>query len=178
MGSAITTCALKTPATRREIVSRSEVASGDRGHHLSADRERRALPRCQARGHLIAPDTHYGYGVPVGCVILTDADAGAVAMGPVGYDIGRGMVSAKSNVFVDAATPEKRLAFNAAVMKLVDMGAGGKSIKLGTVNRSEFDNLIHGGAEYYVEKYGASFDRSRTERHRMPACLLLITVFH
>ena len=37
---------------------------------------------------VITPDTHYGYGVPVGCVILTDADTGAVAMGPVGYDIG------------------------------------------------------------------------------------------
>jgi hypothetical protein len=37
---------------------------------------------------VITPDTHYGYGVPVGCVILTDADRGAVAMGPVGYDIG------------------------------------------------------------------------------------------
>src|SRR5215217_4344326 len=37
---------------------------------------------------VITPDTHYGYGVPVGCVILTDAESGAVAMGPVGYDIG------------------------------------------------------------------------------------------
>ncbi|MEK6304070.1 MAG: RtcB family protein [Acidobacteriota bacterium] len=116
----------------------------------------------------ITPDTHYGYGVPVGCVILTDADEGAVAMGPVGYDIGCGMVSAKSDVPVDAATAERRLAFNRAVMKLVDMGVGGKSIKLGTVERSEFDELVHGGAEYYVEKYGASFDRSRAERHRLP----------
>src|SRR5437868_13276097 len=37
---------------------------------------------------VITPDAHYGYGVPVGCVLITDADAGAVAMGPVGYDIG------------------------------------------------------------------------------------------
>src|SRR3954463_9277511 len=37
---------------------------------------------------VITPDTHYGYGVPVGCVILTDDESGAVAMGPVGYDIG------------------------------------------------------------------------------------------
>ena len=27
----------------------------------------------------ITPDSHYGYGVPVGCVILTDARWGAVA---------------------------------------------------------------------------------------------------
>src|SRR5918911_5394328 len=37
---------------------------------------------------VITPDAHYGYGVPVGCVLITDAREGAVAMGPVGYDIG------------------------------------------------------------------------------------------
>ncbi len=117
---------------------------------------------------VITPDVHYGYGVPVGCVILTDGEDGAIAMGPVGYDIGCGMVSAKSNVPVDAATPERRLEFNREVMKRVELGAGGKSFKLGTVDRHEFDKLVHGGAEYYVEKYGARFDRSRAERHRMP----------
>jgi tRNA-splicing ligase RtcB len=117
---------------------------------------------------IITPDTHYGYGVPVGCVILTDAESGAIAMGPVGFDIGCGMVSAKSDVPADAATFDKKLAFNRAVMDKVKLGAGGKSIKLGRVNQHEFDNLIRGGAEYYVEKYGASFDRSRAERHRLP----------
>jgi len=116
----------------------------------------------------ITPDTHYGYGVPVGCVILTGAESGAVAMGPVGYDIGCGMVSAKSDIPADAATSEKKMAFNTAVMKRVNMGAGGKSVKLGKLDRREFDNLIHGGAEYYVDKYGATFDRSRAERHRLP----------
>src|ERR1035437_5912025 len=37
---------------------------------------------------VITPDVHHGYGVPVGCVILTDRKDGAVAMGPVGFDIG------------------------------------------------------------------------------------------
>lgn len=116
----------------------------------------------------ITPDSHYGYGVPVGCVILTDVESGAVAMGPVGYDIGCGMLSAKSDVPVEAATQEKRLEFNRAVMERVNMGAGGKSVKLGGLDKREFNNLVRGGAEYYVEKYGASFDRSRAERHRMP----------
>ena len=47
---------------------------------------------------VITPDVHYGYGVPVGCVLITDYETGAIAMGPVGYDIGCGMMSAKSNV--------------------------------------------------------------------------------
>ena len=116
----------------------------------------------------ITPDAHYGYGVPVGCVLLTDAGEGAIAMGPVGYDIGCGILSAKSQVPVAEATPENRLAFNRAVMRRVNFGAGGKSVRLKNLDGREFDNLIRGGAEYYVEKYGAPFDRSRAERHRLP----------
>jgi tRNA-splicing ligase RtcB (3'-phosphate/5'-hydroxy nucleic acid ligase) len=276
---------------------------------------------------VITPDTHYGYGVPVGCVLITDLDSGAVAMGPVGYDIGCftedtlvptvggrshpigelaqsgneiyvyalsterkvvvakatakktrvnaplvkirldngreirstpdhefmlrdgsfrqaqyltpqtslmpfhlspvvggsnliaaarinnqsaqysynhkaisvefldevadvycltvpeygnfalnagvfvhncGMMSAQSSVPAEAATPEKKLEFNRAVMQRVEMGYGGKSHRLGRVTEGEFNNLVRGGAEYYVEKYGATFDRSRAERHRIP----------
>jgi tRNA-splicing ligase RtcB (3'-phosphate/5'-hydroxy nucleic acid ligase) len=116
----------------------------------------------------ITPDTHYGYGVPVGCVILTDAASGAVAMGPVGYDIGCGMVSAKSDVPAEAVTFAQKLAFNSAVMEKVPMGTGGQRGQLGKVTRSEFEHLVRGGAEYYVDKYGAAFDRSRAERQRLP----------
>jgi tRNA-splicing ligase RtcB len=117
---------------------------------------------------VITPDVHYGYGVPVGCVILTDADSGAVAMGPVGYDIGCGMMSAQSDVDAEQATPERKLRFNRAVMERVQMGYGGTSDRLRNLSEKEFNNLIRGGAEYYVEKYGATFDRSRAERHRIP----------
>ena len=117
---------------------------------------------------VITPDAHYGYGVPVGCVILTDAQWGAVAMGPVGFDIGCGMMSARSDVPADEATPDKRRAFNAAVMERVEMGAGGASRKLGQLDKKLFNELVRGGAEYYVEKFGASFDRSCAERHRIP----------
>src|SRR5690242_18361952 len=46
---------------------------------------------------VITPDCHHGYGVPVGCAIVTDPDVGAVALGPVGFDIGCGMVSLRSD---------------------------------------------------------------------------------
>ncbi len=118
----------------------------------------------------IMPDTHYGYGVPVGCVILTDIQQGAVAMGPVGFDIGCGMMSARSEVPAEAATYEKRLAFNRAVLERVEMGVGGKRKhhRLGTLSEREFQHLVRGGAEYYVQRYGATFDRSHAERHRIP----------
>ena len=117
---------------------------------------------------VITPDVHYGYGVPVGCVLITDYESGAIAMGPVGYDIGCGMMSAKSDVQAGAATPEKRLQFNTAVMDRIEMGAGGKGQRLRNLTEAEFTALVHGGAEYYVNKYGAKFDRSRAERHRIP----------
>src|SRR5262245_61810667 len=117
---------------------------------------------------VITPDVHYGYGVPVGCVLITDYESGAIAMGPVGYDIGCGMMSARSDVDVSNATPEKRLQFNQAVTDRIAMGAGGKGRRLGNISENEFNHLVRGGAEYYVDKYGATFDRSRAERHRIP----------
>jgi tRNA-splicing ligase RtcB len=115
---------------------------------------------------VITPDAHFGYGVPVGCVLITD---GTLAMGPVGYDVGCGMVSAKSTVPADAATPDKRLAFNRAVMKRVALGAGGTNKSgLGRVSEREFNELVRGGADYYIRKYGAKIDRSRAERNRIP----------
>lgn len=114
----------------------------------------------------ITPDAHYGYGVPVGSVIITD---GTVAMGPVGFDIGCGMVSARSDVPIDRASPQKRLDFNREVMERVEMGVGGSSkTPMASINRAEFERLVRGGADYYVEKYGASFDRSRAERNCLP----------
>jgi tRNA-splicing ligase RtcB len=116
----------------------------------------------------ITPDVHYGYGVPVGCVILTDRHEGAVAMGPVGFDIGCGMMSARSAVPAELATHDRKLAFNREVTKRVSLGAGGKSVKLGALSKRDFEELVRGGAEHYVASYGAEFDRSRAERHRIP----------
>jgi tRNA-splicing ligase RtcB len=79
-----------------------------------------------------------------------------------------GMMSARSSVPAEEATMERKLRFNRAVMERVAFGAGGKSHRLGKVSEREFQNLVRGGAEYYVEKYGATFDRSRAERHRIP----------
>ena len=50
----------------------------------------------------------------------------------------------------------------------MSLGAGGKSVKLGTLSEKELQELVRGGAEHYVDKYGATFDRSRAERHRIP----------
>ena len=117
------------------------------------------------RAVAITPDVHFGYGVPVGCVIATD---GTLAMGPVGFDIGCGMMAARSTVDASEATPERRLAFNREVMRRVEMGAGGQSRSLKHLTRGDFEEIVRGGAEHYGDRYGASFDRGNAERHRIP----------
>ncbi|MDQ3927779.1 MAG: RtcB family protein [Chloroflexota bacterium] len=80
-----------------------------------------------------------------------------------------GMVSARSNVPWPAATPEKRLEFNKAVMRRVAMGAGHSSkTPLSRISEKEFNEIVRGGAEYYIGKYGVRLDRSRAERNRIP----------
>src|SRR5438270_7197799 len=104
----------------------------------------------------ITPDVHHGYGVPIGTVLLTDADTGAVAMGPVGFDVGCGMMSASSEVPIAAATPDNRLRFNQNVTRRVALGPGQASrTKLKSLTRMDFEAIIRGGASYYVEKYGS-----------------------
>lgn len=78
------------------------------------------------------------------------------------------MMSARSAVPAERATPDRKLAFNREVLRRVTLGAGGKSVKLGKLSEREFQELARGGAEHYVEKYRADFDRSRAERHRIP----------
>ena len=116
----------------------------------------------------ITPDVHFGYGVPVGCVILTDRDSGALAMGPVGFDIGCGMMSARSEVPAERATYDRKLAFHREVLSRVDLGAGGTSLTFDGLSRSSFQDLVRGGAEEYTAKHGGTVSRAHAERHRIP----------
>ncbi|MFO0640517.1 MAG: RtcB family protein [Polyangiaceae bacterium] len=115
----------------------------------------------------ITPDVHYGYGVPVGSVILTSRDDGSVAMGPVGFDIGCGMMSAKSRVPAEAATWDKRLAFNREVEKRVALGAGGAN-QGGRLSKRELQEIVRGGAEHYIDKHRPDVSHTRAERQRVP----------
>jgi tRNA-splicing ligase RtcB len=120
------------------------------------------------RAVVITPDVHFGYGVPVGAVIATARDDGALALGPVGFDIGCGMISARSHVPSTAATPERRLRFNRAVMERVSLGAGGRSLTVDALEQGEFLRLLRRGATGYAERFGVEFSRDRTERDHLP----------
>jgi tRNA-splicing ligase RtcB len=145
-------------------------------HALLEDVEPEILPQVLTAARfpgaklvVITPDVHHGYGVPVGCAILTDGREGALALGPVGFDIGCGMASLRSDVPAEAATPERRLQFNRTVMRRISMGAGGGGVsRLARIDQHEFERIVRGGADYYQSTYGARLDRSLAERHRIP----------
>jgi len=105
---------------------------------------------------VITPDAHQGYGVPVGCVMVT---TGTLAMGPVGYDIGCGMAALRSTVPRDKATPDLMRDFSREVMKRVGLGAGAKGQSL---SRERFEEVVRGGATALGEKRGTA------ERDRIP----------
>jgi tRNA-splicing ligase RtcB len=120
------------------------------------------------RAVIITPDVHFGYGVPVGCVIATDRGSGAVALGPVGFDMGCGMISAKSDVPSSAATPDRRLEFNRKVMERVNLGTGGTSVRFGRLSKDELMTWLREGASGYFERFGGRATVGRTERDHLP----------
>ncbi|MGC4066897.1 MAG: RtcB family protein [Polyangiaceae bacterium] len=121
-----------------------------------------------ARAVVITPDVHFGYGVPVGCVIATDRESGAIALGPVGFDMGCGMISARSDVPSSAATPDRKLEFNRKVMERVNLGTGGTSVRFGRLSPDELMTWLRGGASGYLERFGSKAVMGRTERDRLP----------
>jgi len=114
----------------------------------------------------ITPDVHVGYGVPVGSVILTDRDAGALAMGPVGFDIGCGMTSARSKAPASRATHERKLRFHQEVIDRVALGPGGRSVRFGQMPLGDLQEIVRGGAELYGAKYGSPIDHRKSEKQR------------
>lgn len=60
---------------------------------LNQARDAAALP--WTRGVAIMPDVHQGYGVPIGCVLVTE---GAVSPAAVGVDLACGMAAVRTNL--------------------------------------------------------------------------------
>lgn len=107
---------------------------------------------------VLTPDLHSGFGVPIGCVILTKETILPTA---AGYDIGCGMVQLETTIDAnDVADPVKRRAWIDQVVDKIGIGVG-QSSKLQT-----------GIAFGDVVRYGAqAFGRSAkdlTERNFIP----------
>jgi tRNA-splicing ligase RtcB len=97
-------------------------------------------------GAYLMPDAHVGYGVPVGCVVVTD---GVIIQAGSGYDISCGVVYMKAPGLTaeSVASPEKRRAWIDAVERRVATGVGSHAPKQARrfPQKKTDDVLRHGG---------------------------------
>lgn len=94
----------------------------------------------------VTPDTHLGYGVPIGVVIETEDTLLPTA---AGYDIGCGMVQLRSTLTADhVADPKKRRAWINAVEERIAVGVGaGRSKKQREISEHHFQDILREGAK-------------------------------
>lgn len=105
----------------------------------------------------VTPDTHTGFGVPIGIVLVTDSTIIPTA---AGFDIGCGMVQLKTNIDADKALDkEKRRAWIDKVSDRIGVGVGqfGK-----THQKAAFEDVVRFGAKALGRKPGF------TEREYIP----------
>ena len=90
----------------------------------------------------VMPDTHTGFGVPIGVVIVTDETILPTA---AGFDIGCGMVQLRTDIDADrVADPEKRRMWIDKVSRRIGIGVGqGGKISTDT----PFEELVRFGAK-------------------------------
>jgi tRNA-splicing ligase RtcB len=79
------------------------------------------------------------------------------------------MMSARSDVPISAATPEKRLEFNRNVQRRIALGPGQASrTAMKLIKPEQFEHVIREGAAYYVKEFGERVDREHSERDFIP----------
>ena len=108
------------------------------------------------------PDAHWGYGFPIGGVAAFDADdGGVVSAGGVGFDISCGVRTLHTGLKpADIEAVKSKL----ADALFADIPAGVGSEGAISLNDSEMDDMLLGGARWAVEQgYGTGDDLEKTE---------------
>ena len=113
-------------------------------------------------GHSMAmPDTHWGYGFPIGGVAGFDVDEGIISPGGVGYDINCGVRLLRTNLSLQDVTA-KMDALLGAVFGTVPAGVGGKGQF--RLSRGDLRRVLREGARWTAsEGYGSAADLEHTE---------------
>jgi tRNA-splicing ligase RtcB len=95
---------------------------------------------------LALPDTHQGYGFPVGGVAGIDAEDGCISPGAIGYDINCGVRLLKTNLtYEDIRGSEEQLLDS--LFANVPTGLGGGSI----ARNPPMEDILQRGVEWAVE---------------------------
>ncbi|HSR55251.1 MAG TPA: RtcB family protein [Alphaproteobacteria bacterium] len=110
------------------------------------------------------PDAHWGYGFPIGGVAGFDADAeGVVSAGGVGFDISCGVRTLATGVSAADIEEVKEILADSLCR---DIPAGVGSTGAITLDASDMDGMLAGGARWAVERgYGNAEDLDRIEEH-------------
>ena len=107
------------------------------------------------------PDGHKGYGFPIGGVAAFDPASGIISPGGIGFDINCGMRLIRTGMTLEEVKPKLEQLVD-ALFERVPAGAGGTGLL--KISRSQFADLIEGGARWCVSRgYGWEEDLRRTE---------------
>jgi tRNA-splicing ligase RtcB len=108
------------------------------------------------------PDTHWGYGFPIGGVAAFDLDEGVISPGGVGYDINCGVRLLRSDLREgEVLTRIERLVDE--LFRLVPSGMGSKSAVV-KVSDAELDKVLTQGARWAVNRgFGTNADLEHIE---------------
>lgn len=97
------------------------------------------------------PDTHSGYGFPIGCVAAFDKNDGIVSVGGVGYDINCGVRMVTTNLIYQDI--EKKVeSLMKAFYRAVPCGVGTPG-RL-SLTKSELTDVLEQGAGWVIKKKG------------------------
>lgn len=102
---------------------------------------------------LAMPDIHWGYGFPIGGVVATDAEEGAISPGGVGFDVNCGVRLVRTNLQFKDLNEAKIRELVDEMFKNIPSGLGSKAkIRL---SKNELNDVLNFGAKAAVEKgYG------------------------
>lgn len=113
------------------------------------------------------PDTHAGYGFPIGGVAAMDIEEGVISPGGIGFDINCGVRLMKTNLTEEEVRPKiKELVEE--LFRQVPAGVGVKGFV--RVNRAQFIEVLENGAQWCLENgYAIEDDIKRIESNgKMP----------
>jgi tRNA-splicing ligase RtcB len=114
------------------------------------------------KASLAMPDMHFGYGLPIGGVVATDAKKdGVITPGGVGFDINCGVRMLRTSLS-RADVKDKMHALVDGLFANIPTGVGAKGdLRL---SQADFDKMLVKGAKWAVENgYGSVDDLDRIE---------------
>jgi len=107
------------------------------------------------------PDSHQGYGFPIGGVAAFDMEKGIISPGGVGYDINCSVRVLRTNLKKQDIEKKKKEIVEGIYRKIPSGVGRGSTFN---ITRQELSKILENGAKYLVEKgYGVEEDYLHTE---------------